>query len=77
MHHFFYFMFSRSLCAYMHLHRQTVILMLFNVYCKYVRIQSKAILCAHENGQTSRIEGEKREQMCASERKTKSEKQQQ
>lgn len=48
---------------FIRMHRQTVILMLFNVYCKYARIQSKAILCAHENGKTRNIERKKREQM--------------
>lgn len=47
-------------CTHAYIHRQTVILMLFNVYCKYARIQSKAILCAHENGQTRKIEQKKK-----------------
>lgn len=76
----FFFHFSAHAHAYTS--RQTVILMLFNVYGKYARIQSKSILCAHENGQTRRkIEEKKKESKCTSvpcqrtsKRKTKREK---
>lgn len=71
MQYYFMHYFSYSMCvlslSLAHLRRQTVMLMLFNVYCKYARIQSKAILGAHENGRTRRIEGKKeskREQVC-------------